>query len=274
MTTAKPLVLPGVVLLAGAMFAAPASASDSKGGFALHGIGAQTCGVMLQELHPAAPPPATPPAATATPAPAAPASASAGAPAPGTPAATAAPAAAAPAAAAPPTSVAAATPPVANQAPPAPTMRPILTSWILGYLTASDRLEKDTFDETPVMAPEALNAMIIGVCQKYPDARVETVANTVFSQLAAARVMHESPIVEARSGSQFVPIRKATLIAVQATLVKNKLMKDPADGNFGSATEAALKAFQKSQGLPETGLPDPATVVRLLVEMPARAASK
>jgi peptidoglycan hydrolase-like protein with peptidoglycan-binding domain len=262
MHTAKPPVLPGVALLVGAMLASPAWASDAKGGFALHGIGAQTCGVMLQELHPAAPAAAT---TTTTPAPAAPPSAVTTAAAPAAPAATAAPA---PAAAAPPPTVA------ANQAPPAPTMRPILTSWILGYLTASDRLEKDTFDETPVMAPEALTAMIIGVCQKYPDARVETVANTVFSQLSAARVMHESPIVEARAGSQFVPIRKATLIAVQATLVKNKLLKDPADGTFGSATETALKAFQKSQSLPETGLPDPATVVRLLVEMPARAASK
>jgi hypothetical protein len=35
-------------------------------------------------------------------------------------------------------------------------MRPILTSWIMGYLTASDRLVKNTFDVTPVMAPEAL----------------------------------------------------------------------------------------------------------------------
>jgi peptidoglycan hydrolase-like protein with peptidoglycan-binding domain len=153
-------------------------------------------------------------------------------------------------------------------------MRPILTSWILGYLTASDRLVKDTFDATPVMMPEALTSMIIGVCQKYPDARVETVANTVFSQLATARVMHESPVVEARAGDRAVPIRKATLVAVQTTLVKNKLMKEPADGTFGNSTEVALKAFQKSQNLPETGLPDPATVVRLLVEMPSKAAAK
>jgi peptidoglycan hydrolase-like protein with peptidoglycan-binding domain len=153
-------------------------------------------------------------------------------------------------------------------------MRPILTSWLLGYLTASDRLDKDTFDATPVMMPEALTAMIIGVCEKYPDARVETVANTVLGQLAPARVAKESPVVDARVGNHVVPIRKATLVAVQTALVKNKLSKEPADGNFGAATQTALVAFQKSQGLPETGLPDPATVVRLLVEMPSKAAAK
>jgi hypothetical protein len=153
-------------------------------------------------------------------------------------------------------------------------MRPLLTSWILGYITASDRLVKDTFDASPVMAPEALTAMVIGVCQRYPDARVETVANTVLTQLAPARVMHESPVVEARAGDRVVPIRKATLIAVQTALLKNKLTREPADGDFGNGTAAALKTFQKSQNLTETGLPDPATVVRLLVEMPSKAAAK
>jgi uncharacterized protein YneF (UPF0154 family) len=296
MNTAKAFLLPGLGLLGAAMIAAPAMASDSKGGFALHGIGAQTCQVMLQEIHPAAPPaaaapaaallattpaetPAAPPAVSPTASSAtAPGTASPGTASPGA----ASPGAADPAAAAPAIAAAAAPAPAVTPASPAPaaapaipaSMRPILTSWILGYLTASDRLVKDTFDETPVMSPEALTTMIMGVCQKYPDARVETVANTVFNQLAIAKVLRESPVVEARAGNHVVPIRKATLIAVQSTLLKNKLTKEPADGNFGSGTEAALKSFQKSQNLPETGLPDPATVVRLLIEMPTKAAAK
>ena len=149
-------------------------------------------------------------------------------------------------------------------------MRQILTSWLMGYLTASDRLVKDTFDKTPVMAPEALTSMVIGVCRRYPDARVESVANNVLNQLAVARVLRESPVVEARAGDRMVLIRQATLAAMQNTLVRDKLLKDPADGKFGSATAAALAVFQKSQNLPETGLPDASTVVRLLIEMPSR----
>jgi len=243
----KTFLAPGIGLLSVAMFAAPASASDTKGNFALHGVGAQTCQVMLQELQPAAA--AAPVAAVPAAAPAAAAAASPAA----SPVATASPPAAAPAAA---------------------SMRPILTSWIMGYLTASDRMTKDTFDGTPVMAPEALTTMILGVCQRYPDARVESVASNVLNQLATARVLHDSPVMEARAGDRMVLIRKATLVAVQNSLVKSKLLKDGADGTFGNATVAALKTFQESQKLPVTGLPDPSTVVRLLVEMPAKVPAK
>lgn len=331
MRSTKGFLAPGIGLLGVAMFAAPAMASDATGGFALHGVGAQTCQLMLQELQPAVRAAAVTPAvseaatpAAAAPAVAAPALAATAAAAPSG----AAPAAATPSAVVPaPTASAAVQPATAPVAPTLPAgtpagspagrpatsasaaaaspatnasggraganpaspvtpaasldaapaalgMRPILTSWIMGYLTASDRLVKNTFDETPVMAPEALTAMIVGVCQRNPDARVESVANNVLNQLAAARVLHDSPVVEAREGDRAVLIRKATLAAMQTTLVRDNLLKAPADGVFGKSTAAALQAFQKSQRLPETGLPDPATVVRLLIEMPAKVAAK
>ena len=317
MSTRHAFLIPGIGLLGATICLAPAIASDASGGFALHGVGAQTCKMMLQELQP----PATPAAAatpTATPA-ATPATAAAPA-APATPAATPtatpaaipaakpdavaspaapnaaatpAPSASASAAAKPDASpagggashqaeaagapaAAASTTPTAPVAAPSPasaalSLRQILTSWIMGYLTASDRLVKDTFDETPVMAPEALTNMVIGVCRRNPDARVEAVANSVLTQLATARLLHDSPVVEARQGAQTVLIRQATLVAMQKALERDKLLKDPADGKFGGGTAAALLAFQKSQHLPETSLPDSDTVVRLLVEMPAAA---
>jgi peptidoglycan hydrolase-like protein with peptidoglycan-binding domain len=313
MRTIKAFLAPGIGLLGVAMFAAPAMASDSTGGFALHGVGAQTCQMMLQELQPAVPAAAITPAsvtqASATPASVTSASVTPGAVTPGavTPAAVppvSAPVAASSSGASPsassvvsPTATTSAaikstpadaasgpkgeissavTAPAASPptAPSALGMRPILTSWIMGYLTASDRLVKDTFDQTPVMAPEALTTMIIGVCNRYPAARVESVANNVLNQLAAARVLHESPVVEARSGDRVVLIRQATLAAMQNNLVKARLLKEPADGTFGSATSAALMAFQKSQNLPATGLPDASTVVRLLIEMPAKVPAK
>jgi hypothetical protein len=189
----KSYLAPGVGLLSVAMFATSAMASDTKGNFALHGVGAQTCKVMLQELQPAV---AAAPVAVVP--------------------------AAAPAAAA-----------VASQGavPATPSMRPVLTSWIMGYFTASDRMTKDTFDGTPVMAPEALTTMIVGVCQRYPDARVESVASNVLNQLATARVLHDSPVMEVRAGDQLVLIRKATLVAVQNSLVKSKLLKEGGQRN-------------------------------------------
>lgn len=67
---------------------------------------------------------------------------------------------------------------------------------------------------------------------------------------------------------------------VQAALVKLGHLADPkgkaADGDFGGGTEGALKSFQKSAGLPETGVIDKATLLALeqaLLGAPAAAAS-
>ena len=38
------------------------------------------------------------------------------------------------------------------------------------------------------------------------------------------------------------------------------------DGKFGKRTQEALEAFQKAAGLSTTGLPDPQTLHKLLVE--------
>ena len=75
MRSTKGFLAPGIGLLGVAMFAAPAMASDATGGFALHGVGAQTCQMMLQELQPAVRAAAVTPAVSeaATPAAAAPA---------------------------------------------------------------------------------------------------------------------------------------------------------------------------------------------------------
>jgi peptidoglycan hydrolase-like protein with peptidoglycan-binding domain len=51
-------------------------------------------------------------------------------------------------------------------------------------------------------------------------------------------------------------------LVAQAYLPANQ-----ANGTFGPKTQAALVKFQTAQKLPATGLPDPATVVRALVEM-------
>lgn len=295
MRTSRAYLPAGIGLLGAMISLGPAIASDANGGFALHGVGAQTCKAMLQELQPVAAPvvapvtaampvagaPASATAAAtaarsgaASPDAQAAASASAEAAAPrtdtaGRPAGSAstAPAATAPAAPSPATPVAS---PAAASA--ALGLRQVLTSWMMGYITASDRLVKGTFDESPIMAPEALSGMVIGVCRQNPEARVEAAAFAVLNQLATARLLHDSPVVEARAGDRAVLIRQATLIAMQRSLVQDKLLKEPADGRFGSGTAAALLAFQKSQHLPETGLPDASTVVRLLVEMPAPVA--
>jgi hypothetical protein len=149
-------------------------------------------------------------------------------------------------------------------------IRATLSSWLMGYISAMNRLQPDTYDAVPVQVPDAVINMVVGVCQKDANARVETAAYSVFHALASAALTAESPEVEMTANGQTTLLRKDTLIAVQKYLISEKLLRGDADGSFGPTTQTALTDFQKKQNLPQTGLPDPATIVRVLVEIPAQ----
>ncbi len=187
---------------------APAQAADSKGNFALRGIGSQSCKEMLEELQKA----------------------------PGT--------------------------------------APIAASWLLGYMSATNRYEPDTFDISPVMDPQALFNVLVGLCKAHPEARVQTVASDTLAALGRARVRTDSPMVEAKSGNATAQIRQETLLLVQKRLNEKGYLKSKPDGSYGAQSEAAVKSFQTAEKLPVTGVPDAPTVIRLLIEQPPQPAKK
>jgi peptidoglycan hydrolase-like protein with peptidoglycan-binding domain len=150
--------------------------------------------------------------------------------------------------------------------------RRALSSWVMGYLSALNRLQADTFDVSPVSVGKALSEMVLAVCTTNLSARVEAVAFAVLRQLSVARQANESPLLEVRNGNVATAIRKDVLVSVQAELIKLKLLDGTADGAYGDKSRHAVEEFQKAQKLPVTGVPDAATIVRILVELPARAA--
>lgn len=143
-------------------------------------------------------------------------------------------------------------------------------SWTLGYATAFNRIQSETFDVSPLTDATAVFRLVIGVCRKSPDSMVETVAFDVLRTLATARVTSSSPVVETQAGDVQAPVRRETLMQVQAQLVAKGHLSGKPDGTFGPQTQAALASFQKAQDLPQTGVADSATIVRLLVELPAQ----
>lgn len=145
------------------------------------------------------------------------------------------------------------------------------TAWLLGYTTAFNRVQADTFDVSPLVDATAMLRMVAGTCQRAPDSLVETVAFEVLRALATARVTSSTPIVQTQAGEAAARIRRETLQQMQAALIERGHLSGAADGTFGPQTEAALRSFQQAEGLPETGVADAATVVRLLVELPAQS---
>lgn len=143
-------------------------------------------------------------------------------------------------------------------------------AWLLGYLTALNRVNSETFDISPVSDGIALLRMVAGVCEKTPELLVENVSFEVLKSLARARVKENVPMVTTTAGDQSALVRKATLQQIQESLIQRGHLAGTADGDFGPKTEAALRVFQEEQKLPVTGIADAATIVRILVELPAK----
>jgi hypothetical protein len=149
-----------------------------------------------------------------------------------------------------------------------PQIRIVLGSWLLGYLTAMNRTDAVTYDATPVQDQAALVNMVSGVCKLHPKVPVEAVAYSIFESLGKAKLATASPEIKVTVGKSSTVLRQDTLDEVEKVLVSLKyLPAGQATGAFSSSTAVALLKFQLDQKLPETGLPDPATVVRALVEM-------
>jgi hypothetical protein len=142
--------------------------------------------------------------------------------------------------------------------------------WLMGYLTAINLMTPDTFDAVPVVDAPPLVSLVVGNCEKTQDARIADVVNGVMKAFAPAKIKSSSPVVQAREGDSLVEIRAATLAAMQSRLVDLGYFKGKPNGAFNSATGAALRAYQKDQKLPVTGLPEAETLVRLLIEHPKK----
>jgi peptidoglycan hydrolase-like protein with peptidoglycan-binding domain len=147
-------------------------------------------------------------------------------------------------------------------------VRVVLASWLLGYLTALNRTDAVTYDATPVQDEGALVNMVAGVCKLHPKVPVEAVAFSVFQSLDKAKLATASPEIKVTVGKSSTVLRQDTLSKVEKVLVSLKyLPAGQATGAFSGSTAVALLKFQTAQKLPTTGLPDPATVVRALVEL-------
>ncbi len=144
-------------------------------------------------------------------------------------------------------------------------------AWLLGYMSAVNRVQADTFDISPIVGGGPMLELLLGLCADNPDALVENVAFELLRTLSIARVPTSSPVVDVEYEGARVQLRQQTLQAMQAALIELDHLSGAADGVYGPQTRLAIQAFQESQEIPETGVPDPVTILRLLVELPRRA---
>jgi hypothetical protein len=141
-----------------------------------------------------------------------------------------------------------------------------LVAWADGALSTVNRLRGDTFDLLPFVDPPGLIAQLaVNACAQRPEMTFGMALVQVFDALEPIRLATPSePVTMSTPGAE-LRLRPETLRRVQERLIALGHLRGTADGVYGPATRAALVRFQAAAGLPQSGLPEVETVLRLLL---------
>lgn len=141
-----------------------------------------------------------------------------------------------------------------------------IVAWADGALSTVNRMRPDTFDMLPFTDPPGLvTQLAVNVCRQRPQMTFDRALAEVFAALDSIRVVEQADPVRMVAGKAEVRLRPETLRRVQERLIALGHLQGSADGAYGPATAAALRKFQGTARLPESGLPDVETVLRLLL---------
>lgn len=139
-------------------------------------------------------------------------------------------------------------------------------SWLLGYASARNRIEPNTYDFIPTEAGADLPNIVAVICRSNDKASVEQAAHSAIAALAQMRQASASPLVEVQADGKRVKIHQEALRTLQTALIARKAFTGKADGFASASLVAALKNFQRKESIPVTGLPDIDTFIRVLIK--------
>lgn len=154
---------------------------------------------------------------------------------------------------------------LAKVAANAPELVPIV-AWSDGALTMYNNLMRDTYDAMPFTEPPGIfTEFVVRYCQKNPDALYANAVRQALDIVDPSRLRHAEARVVVKVDDKSVSIAPETLRRVQEQLIKLKLLSGKPAPTFNDKVRNALRTFQKNQHIPETGLPDAETSMRLLL---------
>ena len=142
--------------------------------------------------------------------------------------------------------------------------------WLDGYMTGINQYAPETYDITPWQSQNLLAALFEKFCARNPGANFFAVANKMVVELRDDRLRESSAAIVAAVGERTIGLYRETLRRVQVRLEEGGHYQGEVDGLFGPKTRRALESYQKQVGLTVTGLPDQATLFRLLSPSAAR----
>ena len=135
-------------------------------------------------------------------------------------------------------------------------------SWLLGYVSASNRLIGRTFDAVPSQVPTDVLGIVAVICRNQPAALVDTAASQALVVLNPIRMTADSPLITVSNAGRTLQVRTEALITLQQNLAKKGLYKGPADGKLSPQLAKIIADFQLKEKILISGLPDLDTIIR------------
>ena len=139
-------------------------------------------------------------------------------------------------------------------------------SWISGYLSASNRLQADTYDVVPFLDMVNILAITMNECKVAPNELAENTVARVVGAFNETRVVAESPVLMVPDAGAQKPYRQETIKLAQQKLADLAYLDGEPDGVLGPASSDALSLYQSERGLPVSGELNVDTVFQLLLE--------
>lgn len=147
-------------------------------------------------------------------------------------------------------------------------------SWMIGYLSAINQYEQNTFDIIPWQSPQVLLSNMLNVCKANPETTIIQAFLEFAQLLGQFRLTEQSDLITVEHAGQKVVIYKEILRRAQQRLIDSGRLTGKADGVYGPATRGAFERYQTAENLPVTGLPDQPTLQFLLLRDVVREAQE
>lgn len=138
----------------------------------------------------------------------------------------------------------------------------IYGGWVEGYLTALNQQLADTFDLAPWQTTELMLKMIEPVCQQNPEQQFHNVVKAMAGQFSEHKITESSNYVQLETNKNLV-FQESVIKRIKNALMEKGLYEGDDDLSWGGEVTTAIKEFQHSQDLEETGTPDQVTLYKL-----------
>lgn len=139
--------------------------------------------------------------------------------------------------------------------------------WIDGYASAYNAYVPETYDisaHAPGTAADTLSVFMARHCAQNTQDPIGLVLKSLLERLHAIRVADRRDVTTVAVSGETYRVYASVLAHVQQTLIRDGYYDGAPDGKFGPKLQAALSEYQAAAGMPATGAPTQATMVRIL----------